>query len=68
MNKPFSQDLYKDNDSKGKAAVSLYLTKLGYKIIEGDTYGVDLLCYKDDKKVGYVEVEVRHNWINHFNY
>jgi hypothetical protein len=68
MNKPFSQDLYKENDNKGKKAVSAYLISLGYKVIEGDTYGVDLICYKNELKVGYAEVEVRHNWINHFNY
>lgn len=66
--KPFDSDLYTENDSKGKYAVSEYLRKLGYEVKEGDKYGVDLLCYKDNELAGYVEVEVRHNWQTSFNF
>jgi hypothetical protein len=68
MNKPFSEDLFRDNDGKGKKAVSLYLINLGYDVIEGDKYGVDLICLRNEEMVGYAEVEVRHNWVNHFSY
>jgi len=33
------------------------------KLVENeDIYGVDLVAYKDNKKIGYVEVEVRNSW------
>jgi hypothetical protein len=66
--KEFDQDLFDKNDSKGKKAVAGYLIKIGYKVAEGDRYGVDLICYKDDELAGYVEVEVRHNWKTSFSY
>ena len=67
MNKKFDQALYDENDRIAKAAVANYLTRTKrVRIEEGTQYGVDLHMYQDDKLVGVIEVERRHNWVDTF--
>lgn len=67
MRKPFSGDQFKKDDRPAKVAVRDYLIKnWEVWVSEGDRYEVDLVCYREGKLVGYVEVERRHNWVNDF--
>ena len=64
MRKPFSQDMHDAYDGTGKSRVAEHF-KIAYGIdlVEHeDKYAVDLVAYKDGKKLGYVEVEVRDSW------
>lgn len=59
--KPFSAELYKDNDD-AKDLVLQWLVNKGYSaVINPDQYGIDILAEKDGDKYE-VEVEVKHNW------
>lgn len=63
--KKFSKKLHEKFDSAGKQAVKKFLTSLkkGYEVKENENkYGVDLVVYKNGKKVAYAEVEVRPAW------
>jgi hypothetical protein len=62
MSKPFSQELY-DNDDKAKHLVVHFLEANGWDAwVNPDTYGIDLLAL-DPMGIEYqVEVEVKHNW------
>jgi len=64
MRKEFSTALHDQYDSYGKAKVKAYFMKAyGVFLMENDDrYAVDLIAYKDGKKLGYVEVEVRESW------
>lgn len=65
--KPFSRELHDQNDEPAKNAVWRYLfNNWNVEVEEGDTYGVDLVCFRDREIVGYVEVERRHNWVGDF--
>lgn len=65
--KPFSRELHDQNDEPAKNAVWRYLfNNWKVEVEEGDTYGVDLVCFRDREIVGYVEVERRHNWVGDF--
>lgn len=65
--KPFSKVLHDENDEPAKNAVWRYLfNNWNVEVEEGDTYGVDLVCFRDREIVGYVEVERRHNWVGDF--
>lgn len=65
--KPFSKALHDENDEPAKNAVWRYLfNNWKVEVEEGDTYGVDLVCFRDREIVGYVEVERRHNWVGDF--
>ena len=64
MKKIFSQELHHQYDSYGKRAVKKYfMSRYGIYLLENeDQYAVDMIAYKDGKKLGYVEVEVRESW------
>ena len=64
MKKIFSQELHHQYDSYGKRAVKKYfMSRFGIYLLENeDQYAVDMIAYKDGKKLGYVEVEVRESW------
>lgn len=70
MRKPFSKEQHAQDDAPAKKAVSRFLFKRWkYIPLENkDQYGVDILCMKDGKVVGYVEVERRHSWRGVFTY
>lgn len=67
MYKPFSQELHNQNDFPARELVKRsFLDHWGITLIDNpDRYGVDLLAYRKDKFVGYVEIEVKHNWVGH---
>jgi hypothetical protein len=67
MRKEFSEQQHKQDDRPAKVAVRDYLIQnWGVWVSEGETYDVDLVCHRDGKIVGYVEVERRHNWVEEF--
>ena len=70
VNKKFSQDLHDQFDKVGRDWSKQLFKRYGVKLEDNpDQYGVDLIAYRDDKIVGYVEVEVRTVWTgNKFNY
>lgn len=56
--------MHTEYDGVGKSRVAEHF-KIAYGIdlVEHeDKYAVDLVAYKDGKKLGYVEVEVRDSW------
>jgi hypothetical protein len=59
--KKFDQALHDKYDPPARKAVSEWLNmKRGVVCKDNpDQYGIDLVVYRDDKKVGYAEVEVR---------
>lgn len=70
MRKPFSQEQHDQDDAPAKRAVSGYLFKRWKYIplVNKDRYGIDIVCYRHGKIVGYVEVERRHSWRGEFTY
>jgi hypothetical protein len=62
IKKPFSKELYEQNDEIGIQIVIHFLKKKGIRAIKNpNKYAVDLIIYKE-QKIGYGEVEVRHSW------
>lgn len=62
MSKPFSQDLYDQNDQKAKARIIDWLQTNGITAWENpDQYGIDLLGTGPRGSYQF-EVEVKHNW------
>jgi hypothetical protein len=62
--KRFDQSLHDQYDNAGRQVVKSYFSSR-LNIIAKDNpnvYGVDLLLYKENRLVGYAEVEVRNNW------
>jgi hypothetical protein len=64
MDKKFDKNLHEQYDKFGKdKVIELFEKHYKIKLVENeDIYGVDLVAYKDNKKIGYVEVEVRNSW------
>jgi hypothetical protein len=61
LRKPFNQALHDQYDPPAREAVTKWVKmKWGLECRENpNVYGVDLLVYRADKLVGYIEVEVR---------
>jgi hypothetical protein len=65
--KPFSPEQYKQDDNPAKIIVANYIGRKWNKIvIEGEQYGADLKVIENDRIIGYIEIERRHNWIGEF--
>ena len=64
INKKFDKALHDEHDDIGRTIVKNYFkSRLNFEVIDNpDIYGVDLIIYRDAKKVGFAEVEVRTNW------
>jgi hypothetical protein len=60
--KPFSIDLYNKNDDAKELVIQVLQDK-GFKAwVNPDTYGIDIICQRNDEPYTYYEVEVKHNW------
>jgi hypothetical protein len=59
--KKFDQDLHDKYDPPARAAVAAWIKmKWGFDALDNpDIYGTDLIIYRNGKKIGYAEVEVR---------
>ena len=59
--KKFDQVLHDMYDPPARAAVSAWIKmKWGYQVKDNpDKYGTDLILGRDNKRIGYAEVEVR---------
>ena len=63
VHKRFDPTLFQQNDEAGRLIVKNFFQGLGIRAIDNpDPYAVDLVLSRDDKPIGYAEVEVRHNW------
>ena len=64
VNKKFEQSLHDQYDERGRKIVKDYFkNKFNYNVIDNpNIYGVDLIIYRENKIVGYAEVEVRNSW------
>lgn len=61
--KPFSLELYQENDEKARNAVMQYLNDEDlYVKPNDDRYGPDLCVYLGYKHKAYIEVEVKRVW------
>lgn len=64
MKKKFDKALYAKYDMAAKdAAISLFEGTAWTVVENTDKHGVDLLVYEDGLHIGYIEVEVKNNWV-----
>lgn len=65
MNKDFSPELHAQNDIPAREKVKTSFAEFwDLTLIDNpDIYGPDLLAYRKGIFEGFVEVEVKHNWI-----
>ena len=63
MTKPFSQELFDHNDKKGCEAVKAFVrNEWNAEAHDFFEYDIDLIVKRDNRWVGFIEVEVRH-WL-----
>jgi hypothetical protein len=63
ISKPFEQSLHDQHDSDGKRIVIDFFKNRNIEARENpDKYGVDIILYRNEKPIGYAEVEVRLMW------
>ena len=64
VNKKFDPTLHEQYDDIGKnIVISYFKNKLNIEASGNpDIYGVDVILYRNNKPIGYAEVEVRNNW------
>jgi len=61
--KAFEQNLHDQYDSEGKYTVIQFFKERNIEARENpDKYGVDIILYRNDKIIGFAEVEVRLMW------
>ena len=65
MKKPFSQELHDQNDIPAREKVKISFAEFwDLTLVDNpDIYGPDLLAYRGSVFEGFVEIEVKHNWI-----
>ena len=70
INKQFNAELHNHFDEVGRLrAYKLFKRNYGIELVDNpDEYAVDLIAIKNNKIVGYVEVEVREAWDGLFLY
>jgi len=70
INKQFNAELHNHFDEVGRLrAYKLFKRNYGIELVDNpDEYAVDLIAMKNNKIVGYVEVEVREAWDGLFLY
>ena len=63
ITKKFDQQLFQENDEKGKNIVKSFFLRMGIEAIDHpNPYVVDLILQREGELIGYAEVEVRKNW------
>lgn len=62
ITKKFDRELFDKNDEFGRNVIKNHFKAFQVKD-NPDVYGPDLMCYRDGLFRGYIEVEVRHNWL-----
>lgn len=69
VRKRFDRKLYEENDRKAKEAVAKLFEGTKYSVKENTKKtAVDLLLYKGEEHVGYVECEFKRVWTGDFEY
>jgi hypothetical protein len=69
MSKPFSQDLYDQDDRAKEFVIAFFKERYGFNAyVNPDQYGIDLIV-ENERGVFELEVEVKHNWkVRNFPY
>ena len=63
MSKPFSQELYTENDDAKQLIINwLNIDDENHAYVNPDQYGIDIICDTVDQRRFFYEVEVKHNW------
>jgi hypothetical protein len=63
MSKPFSPELYADNDNAKELIIKwLNTDDDNHAYVNPDQYGIDVICETSDERRYFYEVEVKHNW------
>ena len=63
MSKPFSPELYADNDNAKELIIKwLNTDDENHAYVNPDQYGIDVICDTADARRYFYEVEVKHNW------
>ena len=63
MSKPFSPELYADNDNAKELIIKwLNTDDENHAYVNPDQYGIDVICDTADERRYFYEVEVKHNW------
>lgn len=63
IRKRFDPQLHKENDSLARKAIKSLLRGSGYKVKDNPKVReVDMLLYKNDKHIGYIEAEIKRVW------
>ncbi len=69
MNHKFDRDIFDECDLKARAWAKHLFKRYGVELRDNpDEYGVDLIAYRNDREVGYVEVEIKKTWNGAFIY
>lgn len=65
MKKAFSQELFDQNDTPAREKVKRSFAEIwGLTLVDNsDKYGPDLVAYRGSVFEGFVEIEVKHNWL-----
>lgn len=69
IRKRFDKELYAANDNKAREAIKAILKDSDYRVEDNiKKMGIDLLLYKGDAHIGYIECESKKNWTDNFKY
>jgi hypothetical protein len=62
MNKPFSQELYDNDDAAKEFVIAFFTERYGFIVyVNPDQYGIDLIV-ENSRGTFELEVEVKHGW------
>lgn len=62
MNKPFSQELYDNDDAAKEFVIAFFTKRFGFIVyVNPDPYGIDLIV-ENERGTFELEVEVKHAW------
>jgi hypothetical protein len=69
MHHTFNKDSYDKYDELARSLAKQLFKRYEVELMDNsDKYGVDLLAYRNDVLVGYVEVEIKRTWQGLFKY
>lgn len=69
MHHTFNKDSYDKYDELARSLAKQLFKRYEVELRDNsDKYGVDLLAYRNDVLVGYVEVEIKRTWHGLFQY
>lgn len=67
MHHKFDREIFDECDLKARTWAKKLFKQYAVELRDNpNEYGVDLLAYRDNELVGYVEVEIKRSWSNKF--